>query len=242
MVALAASATQPPPALADDPASTALVFGPVFYPRVAPTPALAHNLTALANLSARTGYPLRIAIVRAAVDLGSLRELFRPRQEPQAYATLLAHEISGSYSGPVLVVMPDGYGYSPGLRMVPIGGTTKLETVPDPIGRAIVAHLPPPAGASSDDLVRAATTALRRLSAGNGVNLPARAPAGVAGAPSPARTTGPSTSRRMVGAVMIGVAIALVGGGDRLPGVHPPAGTGARRPAAARRRAATVMT
>jgi hypothetical protein len=55
----------------------------------------------------RAGYQLRVATIASAADLGSVTELWR---RPRAYARFLGVELSLVDRGPLLVVMPDGFG------------------------------------------------------------------------------------------------------------------------------------
>ncbi|MGO9883924.1 MAG: hypothetical protein ACLPV4_13015 [Solirubrobacteraceae bacterium] len=113
IVALAAAAW-PTSALADgDPASDVLVGSPLFLP---PDAALTlyqqSQLGALLQAAAKSGYPLRVAVIASPADLGSVTPLWR---QPQAYAGFLGEELSLLYKGTLLVVMPDGFGlYGPG--------------------------------------------------------------------------------------------------------------------------------
>lgn len=97
------------PALADgDPASDVLAAQPVFLPQDADLSARQQaQLDALVQGSARSGYPIRVALVASVTDLGSVTELWR---KPQSYARFLGQELSLVYRGPLLVVMPNGFG------------------------------------------------------------------------------------------------------------------------------------
>jgi hypothetical protein len=113
IVALA-GAVRPPLALADgDPASDVLVSAPLFLPPDAGlTLHQQSQLGALLAAAAKSGYPLRVAVIASPADLGSVTPLWR---QPQSYAGFLGEELSLVYKGMVLVVMPDGFGlYGPG--------------------------------------------------------------------------------------------------------------------------------
>jgi hypothetical protein len=133
-----------------DPASDILLGSPVFYPyQPAVSAPLQRSLTAAASAATRGGFPLKIALIDSAVDLGAVPELFGA---PQKYAEFLDQEITFIYKGPLLVVMPTGYGIA---RVTPaVSG--------------IVAALAKPAGRQSDDLARAALTAVPKLAAAAG--------------------------------------------------------------------------
>jgi hypothetical protein len=96
-------------ALADgDPASDVLATQSLFLPQDAGIPLVQQNqLTALLGSTARSGYRIRAAIVASSSDLGSVTELWR---QPQTYARFLGQELSLAYHGPLLVVMPNGFG------------------------------------------------------------------------------------------------------------------------------------
>ena len=66
------------------------------------------QLAALLQETARRGYPIRVALIASASDLGSITELWR---QPQDYARYLGQELSLVYRGPLVVVMPDGFGF-----------------------------------------------------------------------------------------------------------------------------------
>lgn len=53
-------------------------------------------------------YPIKVALIAAPSDLGTIFTLWR---KPQQYARFLALELQYVYNGPLLVVMPNGYGF-----------------------------------------------------------------------------------------------------------------------------------
>jgi hypothetical protein len=97
------------PALADgDPASDVLATQQLFLPQdAAMPPGQQQQLARLLQEAARSGYPIRVALIASATDLGSVTELWR---QPQNYAKFLGQELSLVYRGPLLVVMPNGFG------------------------------------------------------------------------------------------------------------------------------------
>jgi hypothetical protein len=121
--ALVLAGSLPAVARADgDPASDVLVTQPVFVPRDAATGAA--RLQSVATAAVRAGYPLRVALIGSAADLGSVTALWR---RPVDYARFLAQELSLAAPGRVLVVMPNGFGVAPetgreaaALKSVPI--------------------------------------------------------------------------------------------------------------------------
>jgi hypothetical protein len=66
------------------------------------------QLAELLQTSARNGYQIRVAVIASRSDLGSVIELWR---QPQTYARFLDQELSLVHRGPLLVVMPNGFGY-----------------------------------------------------------------------------------------------------------------------------------
>ena len=97
------------PAQADgDPASDVLATQPLFLPWDADVPL--ERQAELSNLlltAKRNGHPMRMALIASPTDLGSVTALWR---RPQPYAEFLAEELSLVYRGPLLVVMPNGFG------------------------------------------------------------------------------------------------------------------------------------
>jgi hypothetical protein len=106
---LACGVFAPAAARADgDPASDVLVTQPLFVPQDAGVPpARRAQLQALLRAAGRDGFEIRVALISGPSDLGSIGELWR---RPQDYARFLAAELALGYRGPLLVVMPGGYG------------------------------------------------------------------------------------------------------------------------------------
>ena len=108
------------PARADgDPASDVLATQTLYLPQDAGVPAARQaQLGALLSDAARAGYRIRVAVIASPTDLGSVTELWR---QPQNYARFLGQELPLVYRGPLLVVMPDGYGlyHAAATRLVP---------------------------------------------------------------------------------------------------------------------------
>lgn len=117
-------------ALADgDPASDILATQSSDVPPDAgATPNQIDTLTAVLNAAARAGYPVKVAVIASASDLGSIGSLWR---QPQKYADYVGVELSEIAPGRVLVVMPNGFGlYQPGLT--PAGAQAQLARTPAP--------------------------------------------------------------------------------------------------------------
>jgi hypothetical protein len=140
-----------PAARADgDPASDVLLGESVFYPYSPPvSPALQNTLNAETAAASRAHFPIKVALIASPVDLGVIPDLFG---QPQKYAAFLDQEISFQTKQPLLVVMPSGYG---------VQGLTRPATL-------AAASLTKPAGSQSNDLARAAITAVPKLAAAEG--------------------------------------------------------------------------
>jgi hypothetical protein len=109
VVLLGAALAAPAPASADsDPASDTLLLADVFFPVEPPLPQSYSNaIRSLAATMKKSGYPVKVAIIATANDLGLVPQLFN---KPQAYAPYLGREIAFNTKKPLLVVMPVGYG------------------------------------------------------------------------------------------------------------------------------------
>jgi hypothetical protein len=135
-----------------DPASDVLAYQTLFLPQDASVPTDQQaQLAALLQAAQRDGYALRVALIAFPTDLGSVTALWR---QPQAYARFLGQELALVDHGPLLVVMPDGYG----VYQAP-GGLSAAQ--------AAVAGLPPP----GRDVGTATLGAIQRLAAAAGHRL-----------------------------------------------------------------------
>ncbi len=141
-----------------DPASDILVSQDVFYPYAPNTvdKSLQTALNAQLAAAKRAGFPMKIALIAATSDLGSVPQLFT---EPQKYADLLTTEISFNAKPRVLVVLPAG-----------LGGNN----LGDDAGPAL-SQVTIEAAAGADGLARAAMQAIGALTkaAGTPVAVPA---------------------------------------------------------------------
>ncbi|MFL5828344.1 MAG: hypothetical protein ACJ76X_00355 [Solirubrobacteraceae bacterium] len=151
LAASAITALLPAGALADgDPASDVLLGENVFYPYSPPvTAATQKTLNAATAAAKKSGFPLKVALIASPVDLGVIPDLF---SKPQKYADFLDQEISFRAKQPLLVVMSSGYG---------VQGLT-------PKAKAALATIPPPAGKQSEQLAKAAITAVSKLATASG--------------------------------------------------------------------------
>lgn len=171
VVLTAVSAWAVPPARADgDPASDVLATQALFLPQdAAVPPAQQLQLESLLQAASRADFPIRVALIASPSDLGSITELWR---QPAVYATFLGEELSLTYRGLLLVVMPNGFGlYDQG----------KSISRARPAIAGIAIH---PTGAGLEATTVAAIRALA-AAAGHPLTLP-----GV-GAPTAAPTTDP---------------------------------------------------
>jgi len=99
-----------PAALADgDPGSDVLVYQNLFVAADAGmTVAQQVELGNLLADAAGSGFPVRVAVIAERSDLGAVTALWG---KPAAYADFLGIELSLAYTGRLLVVMPDGFGF-----------------------------------------------------------------------------------------------------------------------------------
>jgi hypothetical protein len=138
-----------------DPASDYLLAQSVFLPfttKIDNTEV--QRLDALLRESQKAGFRIRVAVILSPSDLGTAFSLFG---KPQKYSAFLGLELSFVYRDRLLVVMPDGYGYT-------------LNADPDPKATAVLKKLPPP-GRDATKEVEAAIVAVQRLAAAEGHRL-----------------------------------------------------------------------
>ena len=121
-----------------------------------------------------------MAIIAGPTDLGSVTALWR---QPQNYARFLGQELSLNYTGPLLVVMPNGYGF-----YRPRGGS--------PGEQSALNQLRPP----GRELGVASLKAIQRLAAASGHDLPAPA----------ATTTGNRSTSDMLAWIVLALGIVLI--------------------------------
>jgi hypothetical protein len=98
-----------PAALADgDPASDVLYTQSVFLPFESPVPKpVSARLDDVVRQSRSNGYPIKVAVIGMPADLGTAYALWK---KPQEYARFLGQELVFLYKGPLLIVMPKGFG------------------------------------------------------------------------------------------------------------------------------------
>jgi hypothetical protein len=172
LMALAAAAT----AHADgDPASDYLVTQNVFLPYQAPTPEVGGALAQAADNVYLRGQRVKVAVIYDAGDLGSLPSLFG---NPMGYAHFLGIELGLWYGGPLLVVMPGGFGIYDGGRTV-----VSEQHVLQPLSVS---------AGSPDDLTSSATTAVQDLVAADALSSPDVTPPLVTAYPARAKRGKPA--------------------------------------------------
>jgi cytochrome oxidase Cu insertion factor (SCO1/SenC/PrrC family)/thiol-disulfide isomerase/thioredoxin len=137
-----------------DPGSDVLVYQPLFL--ASDSGISVAEQVKLGNLlqSAQGAhFPIRVAIIAGPADLGAVTALWR---KPQAYASFLGIELSLTYTGRLLVVMPNGFGFNwPGHSTAPAYRT--------------LARIP--IGAGGAGLAAATQAAVGSLAAADGVRL-----------------------------------------------------------------------
>lgn len=144
-----------------DPASDVLLTQDSFLPYAPPTQdRLKTALEGVLEAADEAGYPMKVALINTARDLGAYPELFN---SPQEYADLLTSELRtlNPHGDPLkevhlLVVMPGGF-----------GGNNLGEQVDEALAPVAIE-----AEAQSDGLAKAALTAVARLATVNGSRVP----------------------------------------------------------------------
>jgi hypothetical protein len=140
-----------------DPASDYLIGQQTFYAIDAIPSDPAHALDMIVKNANRAGYEIRVALIASPPDLGSVTSLW---QKPQQYAQFLGQELFYAYRGRLLIVMPNGLGYS-------------VHGKPAPNEKRAIAGVAAP-GRDGAHIAEAATIAVHALAraAGHDVPLP----------------------------------------------------------------------
>jgi len=169
-----------------DPASDYLYSGWVFRPYETKVPAAeAARLRAVVDEARKAGYPIKVALIGSPPDLGGVSALWK---KPRQYARFLGSELTFLYKGRLLVVMPNGFGFSKNGRPVPKEAAALDEVE---------------IGDGGSGLAQGATAAVRALAAADGhrVALPA-----VPSAPD--RRSSSSRDRVIIAAVVLAAGLA----------------------------------
>jgi hypothetical protein len=159
LAVLAAVALQPAaPARADgDPCSDYLLVGSLCPPNnPRPSQPQIDRTQKTIDAAKKAGYEIRVAVIGSTTDLGSVPVFFG---RPQPYAKFLDAELQSAWTGKLLVVMAAGFGVREHTKPY-LGGVKALK------------GLPPPANGTPDALMAAATVAVRKLAASEGVKVP----------------------------------------------------------------------
>ena len=90
-----------------DPASDILYFTDIFTPYELTSKPLITKLQRATDVARARGRPIKVAVVWTQTDMGAVRDLFN---KPVTYAKFLAAELRGVLTGPLLIVMPAGFG------------------------------------------------------------------------------------------------------------------------------------
>ena len=182
----AAACVAAPLARADgDPASDYLITQKTFLPFDAKIPkAQADRLTGIVEDANKKGFEVRVALISRAFDLGAVPSLWR---KPTTYARFLGQELTIVYRNRLLVVMPNGYGVWRVGKVLPHEQRI-LDTLPAP-------------GPGGPALAAAATRAVRRLAAANGVT---------AEAPQTSKST--TNDRLVIAGGAIGLVLLILAG------------------------------
>src|SRR5262249_12969921 len=92
-----------------DPASDVLLSTDQYTPYPPPSQKAQKTLTEAIDTASVNGDHVKVAVIGARTDLGSVPSLFN---QPRKYARFLGAELSFFYKGPLLVVMPNGFGFA----------------------------------------------------------------------------------------------------------------------------------
>ena len=175
-----------------DPASDILLSQTAFVPADAGfSTQQQSSLSKFLQASAKAGFPVRVAIIPEAYDLGYVTQLW---DKPRTYAQFLGVELSLVFKGPLLVVMPNGFG---------LNWAGHSTTSSD----ASLSEVPiKPGGAG---LLDATETAVRQAASSAGVQL-ASAGTAAAAAPSHGNGAGAGVVILVVALAALAVAFALL--------------------------------
>ena len=138
-----------------DPASDVLPTDSVYFPIKAPSRDAQAALTSAVNAVYSNGNRVKVAVIATAEDLGAIPSLMN---KPGDYAQFLGQELQAFYVGPLLIVMPKGFGvYDGGRSVAAENGVLDGMSVN---------------GSSVDNLVRSAVSAVQRLDAAGALKSP----------------------------------------------------------------------
>jgi hypothetical protein len=98
-----------------DPASDVLLTENVYLPYEAPSASTAKALQRAVQAVYARRFRIKVAVIADPIDLGAVPSLF---DKPSQYAKFLGIELESLYVGPLLIVMPAGFGIYDGGRSV----------------------------------------------------------------------------------------------------------------------------
>lgn len=174
-----------------DPASDFLLSQQVFVLlQQSGMPPAQKALTEVVASANKAGFPIRVAVISSEYDLGSVSVLWK---KPQTYARFLGIELSLAYKGPLLVAMPNGFGFNwPGhSTAAAYRSLAKVKAPPGEVGT-----------------LTAAQAAVRRLAAAAGVHL-STGSGGAAAAPASAAPHGKGSGGSAGIAILIAAVVVL---------------------------------
>lgn len=129
-----------------DPASDYLIGADAYLPYPPPSAPARATLSAALAAARNASGRVKVAVIATPTDLGAIPSLYG---QPGDYARFLGTEIRFAYPGPLLVVMPSGFGFAVNARADPAGDAT--------LARIAIADRSP------DGLTRAAAQAVTAL-------------------------------------------------------------------------------
>jgi hypothetical protein len=138
-----------------DPASDVLPTASIYFPFKSPSRQAQSALTSAVDAVYAKGDRVKVAVIASATDLGAIPSLMN---KPGDYARFLGQELAGFYVGPLLIVMPSGWGIYDGGRSV---------SAENSVLKGLNVK-----SSSVDDLVRSAATAVERLEAAGALKSP----------------------------------------------------------------------
>ncbi len=195
LVVLAAALAVVPLARADgDPASDYLLTRSTFVPPdLGVSAADAARLSTTVALAQARGYPIHVALIGSAYDLGSISSLDR---RPKRYARFLSAELTLIYHGPLLIVMPNGFGVARAGKLLPSE-------------QRVVDRLPAP-GTGGTRLVQSGIDGVRALAAAAGVRVQAPRPTAAQGGGSGALVWGLAGGGAAAALVLVAAVLLVV--------------------------------
>ncbi len=139
------------------------------------------QLGKLLDARAKSGAPVRVAIIAHADDLGADTPLWG---KPQGYAAFLGDELSLTYRGPLLVVMPNGVGFYWAAKL------KAVQHIADSLSGVVPGSSAPPA------LIAATRIAVRRVEAAVPASgpTPGNSKGAIASPTSPSHISSPNAS------------------------------------------------